>query len=487
MGDNLPVIVVVLPLLAAMVTPALALWRSRWVRYWTLGILSVCSGASIGLLVRVLASGAWRYEFGGWPAPWGIELVVDPLSAGMAVLVSGFALLSAIYGWDCPEPEGRLGPGSFHALYLLLTAGLLGIVLTGDLFNLYVFLEIASLAAYALVAAGAGPKADLAAFRYLIIGSVGALLWVFGVGYVYALTGTLNMADAALLWPAAAGSRAAAVAVSLMVAGLLIKMAVFPMHGWQPDAYASAPPRIMPFVGGVMAKVSAYVLFRVLYFVFQASGAAGSVLDVLGWIGALTVVAGSVLAVSQKDVRRMLAYSSVAQIGYILIGFSVGGRLALTGALLHIINHAVMKSCLFMAAGSVQRRFGSCRIEDFKGLSTVMPKTAAAFSIAALSMIGLPPGCGFFSKWYLLRGTIEAGAWPFVAALVLSSLLSMVYFFRLIEKAYLDGSDEPETKEPITMLVPMMALSAAVVFLGIFNQGVVSSVVDLALPIWGVG
>lgn len=485
LSSHLPALIVVVPLFAAVLAPVIAFFSFRWVRVWSLSALVLSGAASAGALRRVLAEGTWSYHFGGWLPPWGIEYVIDPLSGAVAVLVSSMAVLTALYSWGWEPVEEKLGVGAFHALTLLLTAGLLGIVVTGDLFNLYVFLEIASLATYALVAAG-GNGALLPAFRYLLVGSVGALFWVFGIGYLYALTGTLNMADAQVLWPAVSGSWPAAAAVYLIVAGLAVKMAVFPLHGWQPDAYSSAPAQVMPLVAGVVAKVLAYAMLRVLRFMLEARGQAAGALELLGWAGILTMLAGSVMALGQKDVRRLLAYSSVAQIGYLLIGFSMGGA-ALTGALLHLFNHAVMKSCLFMAAGAVSSRSGSCTLEDFKGLSRKMPWTCGVFAVAALAMVGLPPGCAFFSKWYLLQGAAETGAWHFAAALVAASLLSAVYFFRILEAAYLQEPEAQGRGDPgWTLLAPMLALAAAVVLLGVFNQWVVGRILLPALAPLGV-
>lgn len=485
MTAHLPVLIVVLPLAASVIVPLVSLASAPAAFAVACLALVAAAVASCAALSHVLAHGALRYELGGWAPPWGIEYVADPLSGGVAALITLIALCVVVYA----GPQNRGGPargGMFHSLYLLLVAGLLGIVLTGDLFNLYVFLEISSLAAYALLASG-GIRGTVATFRYLIVGTIAATLYLLGTGYLYALTGTLNMTDMALRLTAVMDTRAYGVAVVLVVVGLAIKAALFPLHGWLPDAYTYAPAAATGFIAAVMAKVSAYALFRVLYFVTPAEGASAQVLTLLGWVSVVAVLAGSVLAMAQHDIRRMLAYSSVGQMGYIVLGMALGTPAALIGALLHLFSHAVMKGCLFLVVGGIRWRTGIYRVSDYAGMGRRMPLTMAAFVVAALAMIGLPPTLGFFSKWYLLSGAVEAGAWLFVAALVLSSLLGVVYFFRVFEVAYLKapetGQGTPPRQElPLHMLAPILVLMAAVLVFGLLNQQVVGGVIRHALP-----
>jgi multicomponent Na+:H+ antiporter subunit D len=438
----------------------------------------------------VLVHGAWHYQLGGWLPPWGIEYVIDPLAGGMALLIGGMALPAVLYagpalsGW----PAGQVG--AFYSLFLLLVTGLLGMVVTGDLFNLYVFLEISSLAAYALLASG-GIRAVVATFRYLLIGTIAATFYLLGVGYLYALTGTLNMADLTALLPTIVTSRAFVVAVAFVAIGLAIKAALFPLHGWLPDVYTYAPASVSGFIAAVMAKVSAYALLRVFVFVLQTEGAAGQALFVLHWTSVVATLAGSILALAQQDLRRMLAYSSVGQMATIVLGMALGTHAALQGALLHMLNHAVMKGCLFLAVGGVQWRTGHTQLAGLVGISQRMPLTMAAFAVAAGSMIGIPPTAGFFSKWYLLTGALEAQAWSALLVLVLSSVLSMVYFFRVLEVAYLRQPAAPvhaprtrprRPELPWSMLLPIVLLATLVVLLGVWNQVIVTQVIQYALP-----
>ena len=476
-------------MIAALVVPLVGWVSARLAHGITVVAPAVALVCAVMALRVALDSGPWHYYLGGWAPPWGIEYVVDPLGGGMAVLVALLATLVAIYAGPHLRALSPRRAAVFNSLFLLLTSGLLGITLTGDLFNLYVFFEISSLAAYALLASG-GERAIVATFRYLLIGTIAASFYLLGIGYLYALTGTVNMADLAMRLPQAGGGSAMTVGVVLIVVGLAIKMAVFPLHGWMPDAYTYAPPPVTMFIAAVMSKVSAYALLRVLFFVLPRTGAVETALSVLSWVAAGGVLAGSVLALAQTDVRRMLAYSSVGQMGYVVLGLSIGNAAALTGALLHIMGHAVAKASLFGAVASLPRDTVQADIAGFAGASRRAPLTMAAFTLAALSLVGMPPTAGFFSKWYLLRGAIEADAWLFAAVLLVSSLLSAVYFFRVIERIYF--APDPAAAEPdrsrrhpevsLRLLGPVITLSAAVLLIGLFNGWFVTTVIRHALP-----
>jgi len=277
------------------------------------------------------------------------------------------------------------------------------------------------------------------------------------------------------------------VGMVLIVVGLAIKMAVFPLHGWMPDAYSYAPPPVTMFIAAVMSKVSAYALIRVLFFVLPRTDAVTTSLSILSWVAAGGVLAGSVLALAQTDVRRMLAYSSVGQMGYVVLGLSIGNAAALTGALLHITAHAVAKACLFGAVGSLSRETAVADVAGFAGASRRAPLAMAAFTVAALSLVGIPPTAGFFSKWFLLRGALEADAWLFAVVLLVSSLLSAVYFFRIIEQIYFvdPGAAEAERsprRPALGLLGPVITLGAAVLLVGLFNGRLVTTVIRHALP-----
>lgn len=440
------------------------------------------------LLQRVVQQGPVRHSLGGWPAPIGIEYVVDGLGAFVVAVIAAIAVIVAVYGREAIRRETPEQEVAFLGMLLTLLLGLTGMVLTGDLFNLYVFFEISALAGYALLAVGSD-QAPLASFRYLLLGTAGASFYLLGIGFLYFLTGSLNMADVARLLPPLANNPAVPVALALIVVGIGLKMAMFPLYGWLPDAYTYACSTTTAVIAPVMTKVAAFALLRVLFFVFGVDLVV-SVLPagpLIAWLSAVGIVAASVMALAQRDVRRMLAYSSIAQLGYIGVGIGLANPLALVGAVLHILNHATMKCCLFLVAGSVAQHTGRLTVREYAGLGRLMPWSFASFTLAALAMIGLPPTNGFFSKWYLLLGTIAAGEWVLVAVVVGSSLLTAVYLFRLLERIYTRplaaGSGTPPVGDVgFALRAPAVALGIAVLVLGLCNAWIVSTVLQPALP-----
>ncbi|HHY05921.1 MAG TPA: monovalent cation/H+ antiporter subunit D family protein [Clostridia bacterium] len=491
MKEQLPALIVIVPLLIALLSPLVAYFSTRLLRGLGLTAAAVSFVSAVGALGHALTKGPWHYYFGNWAPPWGIEYVIDPLSGLMAVLVSFLSLVVLIYTDSFLREEGWLKQGIHYALYLLLTAGLLGMTVTGDVFNLYVFLEISSLSAYGLIASG-GYKATVSAFRYVLVGTVGASFYLLGVGYLYAITGSLNMADLTVRLQPLLDSQAVLIAMVLILVGMGIKMALFPLHGWLPDAYTYSPPAAIPFIAGVMTKVMAYVLLRYFFFIFGVlNGFVPLVLEVVGWIAALGIILASVMAIAQSDFRRMLAFSSVAQVGYIGLGLSLGNMFGFIGAVFHIINHAIMKCCLFLVAGGVKWKTGEHLIEKYAEMSRRMPLTMGAFLLGAFSMVGIPPTAGFFSKWYLILGAIEKDLWIYVVVIILSSLLNAIYFFRVIEQAYLKKAPVAEREKfvedkkpelPATMLVPIVVLGACILVVGILNEPLVSNILLMAFP-----
>jgi multicomponent Na+:H+ antiporter subunit D len=479
----------ILPLLPLLVGAALALVAAIWRPGAARGIAVVATAVSlvaslVGLL-RVVSDGPLRHELGGWPPPIGIEYVLDPLSAYMAAIIGLVGLLIAIYPPATAFDEEPVRGRPLHALVLLLLSGLMGVVLSGDLFHLFVFIEIYALATYPLVALG-GHRGVLAALRYLLLGTIGSGLYLLGVGFVYFSTGTLNMADASIALAPLADNPATLGALALMVIGLGLKMALFPLHVWLPDAHASAPPGVAALLAAVQVKAAAYALLRIVHDVFGPAYLAGggvTITTALTWFGAAGIVVGSVLAIRQPDVKRMLAYSTVAQLGYIGVGIGLGTPLAIVAALLHVLNHAVMKSGLFLAVGGVLDQTGLKVIARYAGLGRRMPLTMGGFALLSLSMVGIPPLAGFWSKWYLIVATLEAGAWPLAVVVGLSSLLTAVYFLRLFERIFVLAPEEQvvaEAEEPRAAIVlPVLVLAALVVAIGL-GQGVLVS--EVLLP-----
>lgn len=472
-----------LPLLIGSVVALLAgLWRASAARVVAVTATALSLVVSVIGLLQVLADGPLRHELGGWPPPIGIEYVLDPLSAFLAIMIALVGLLIAAYppsvAFACTPVRGQ----PLHALVLLLLTGLMGVVLSGDLFHLFVFIEIYALASYPLVALG-GERGMLAALRYLLLGTIGSGLYLLGVGFVYFSTGTLNMADASAHLAGLVGDPAAMGALALIVIGLSVKMALFPLHVWLPDAHSAAPPGVAALLAAVQVKAGAYALIRIVHGVFGAAFLAGSDLPVtaaLTWFGAAGIVVGSVLAIKQADIKRMLAYSTVAQLGYIGVGIGLGTPLAIVAAVLHVLNHALMKSGLFLAVGGILDRTHLKTIARYAGLGRRMPITMGAFAILALSMVGIPPLAGFWSKWYLIVATLEEGRWSLAAIVGLSSLLTAVYFVRLFERIFVLAPEEPvvaEATEPrATIVTPVVVLAALIIAVGLGQATLVSEV-----------
>ena len=431
----------------ALVIPVMARGRCRLA--FPLALLGVAASttASAWSVATVLDSGTLRYDLGGWAPPLGIEYVVDHVAAFVSLVVTSVATLVVISTrrWVDREAGDRLG--SYYGLVMLLIAGLVGMVVTGDLFNLFVFLEISSLAAYALVFMG-GRRGMIAGFRYLIVGSVGGSFYLLGVGFLYFTTGTLNMADTKELLTDDATARSVQAGAVFIFAGLGLKMALVPMHLWLPDAYTFAPSSVNSLIAPVMTKVAAYSMIRMFLSVFPDGYLTDMVpvADALLWLGLLGIAYGSIAAASQKDLRRMLAYSSISQLGLIAVGIGLATPLGMVAALLHVMNHAVMKATLFLSAASVRFSARTTEVNGMTGLGRQMPLTMIAFTMGAIAMVGIPPTAGFFSKWYAVQASVESGQWVAVGVILSSTLLTAVYLFRVLERIYL----RPAQPDPLT-------------------------------------
>jgi multicomponent Na+:H+ antiporter subunit D len=483
--ELLPILPLLPLLVGAVVALLVALWSPAAARVVAVVATASALVASLVGLLSVVSDGTLRHEIGGWPPPIGIEYVLDPLSAFLASTIALVGLLIAVYppttAFGCDPMRGQ----PLHALVLLLLTGLMGVVLSGDLFHLFVFIEIYALATYPLVALG-GDRGVLAALRYLLLGTIGSGLYLLGVGFVYFSTGTLNMADASLALAGLSDNPATLGALALIVIGLALKMALFPLHVWLPDAHSSAPPGVAALLAAVQVKAAAYALLRIVHDVFgpaYLTGGGIAVTTALTWFGAAGIVVGSVLAIRQTDIKRMLAYSTVAQLGYIGVGIGLGTPLAIVAALLHVLNHAVMKSGLFLAVGGILDRTHLKTIARYTGLGRRMPLTMGGFALLSLSMVGIPPLAGFWSKWYLIVATLEDGVWPLAVIIGLSSLLTAVYFLRLFERIFVLAPDEPivaEATEPrAAIVIPVLVLAGLVVVIGL-GQGVL--VREVLLP-----
>jgi len=481
-SQNLPALLVVVPMLLAPIAALLNRSGPAWVV--AAGGSWFAFGAAVQLLRRVMTEGVIVYSLGGWAAPIGIEYRIDMVSAFVTVIVTSIAAVGVIYARVSVADEiSEDRHALFYAAFLLNVCGLLGIAITGDVFNVFVSLEISSLSAYSMIALGHDRRAFTAALQYLIMGSVGATFIVIGIGLLFVMTGTLGMMDLAQripeVWASGEGDRTIAVAFTFLTVGVTLKLALFPLHLWLPNAYTYAPSAVTGYMAATSTKVMVYLLMRFFFTVFgeQFSFDRMQLDMVLMPLALVAILAMSLVAIYQTNVKRLLAFSSVAQIGYMVLGISLGSVLGVAAGIIHLFNHALMKGALFMAMGCVMYRIGSVRIEDMKGLGKAMPWTMAAFVGAGLSMIGVPLTVGFISKWYLVQAALAQGSW-FVAAIVMvGSLMALIYIWKVIEVAYFERrEDEDEIQEaPLSLLVPTWALVAASFWFGI-DAGTTSQV-----------
>jgi multicomponent Na+:H+ antiporter subunit D len=488
MSQTLALIVVV-PMLGAAIAALLPAGRLPWllataVSWYMLAAAAVLAGQAMDL-------GMLSYAMGGWAPPFGIEYRLDPANALLALLIAGLAAVvmpfaSRSLASEVPEEKSPY----LYAALLLFLAGQMGIAVTGDAFNVFVFLEISALATYTLIALGRDRRALTASFSYLIMGTVGATFFLIGVGLLYAMTGTLNMADLAERIPMVAETRTVHTAYAFILVGVCLKLALFPLHLWLPNAYTYAPSAVTALMAATATKVAVYLLIRFMYTVFGAdfSFTEMPTLYLLVPLAVVGLLSTSVVAIGQDKIKRMLAYSSVAQIGYMVLGIGMATSAGLTAALLHVFNHALMKGALFMALGCIAIRFGTSQIEVFRGLGRRMPWTMAAFVAGGMSLIGVPLTVGFVSKWYLVLAAIELGWWPIVAVIIVGSLLAVVYIWRVVEVAYLQPADDDSRCEaPLSMLVPTWILILANFWFGIDTRVTVGLAERAAAMLSGAG
>jgi multicomponent Na+:H+ antiporter subunit D len=483
MSELLPALLIVLPIVGATLPLGVGLLRENV--GWSIAalVLSVEAGLAAWLAAAVYGGeGAARIvhvlggeTFGRRGATEnfvvGIELVADAFSGLMVLLVAGVALGVLAFA-------RRGGPrgNAFYSGYLLLTGGLMGLFLTGDLFNLFVFLEIVGLTTYGLVASDRDAESAVAALKYLVIGTTGASLYLIGVGYLFLRTGALNMVDVSRSlageprWIDGAlyGDPLVLAAFGFVAVGLMTKAAIYPLHTWQPDAYAAAPDAVTVYISALVSTGGAYAFARVTWTVFTpeffAVGQNARILELVIVLACLSVVLGSGLAAMQRRLKRLFAYSSVSQFGLIVIGVCVavhpaGGtqatRLAVYGVVIHLLGHGLIKGGLFATVGALARGTGARRVQKYAGLAKRRPFLSGSMAVLGLAIVGVPPTIGFLGKWYLAVGALNTELWPVIFVVFASTLLTLLYVGRLLETLYFDGpaegaapAAEPEPEGP---------------------------------------
>ena len=472
--SHLPALQVVVPMLSA---PLIILLQPRGLAWAGATAAALASFAiAVALTIAVLGGQTQVYAMGGWPAPYGIELAVDSFSALVLLVVTGAgagALLAARPSIDQQiEPERQ---PLFYSAWLLAMSGLAGIVVAADAFNIFVFMEISSLASYVLIAGGPDRRALPAVFKYLIMGTIGATFYLIGVGLIYMMTGTLNLADMEARLGDVTELNPILVAAGFITIGLALKAAVFPLHVWLPNAYTQAPHMITVFLAACATKVAIYVLIRFDYMVFQAK------LDdhdaqfalFLMPLAILGILVASAVAMFEGHLKRLLATSSVAQIGYILLGASFVSESGLAASAMHIFNHALAKGGLFLAVACLAFHYRDLRLDQLAGAAARMPFTSAALVVCGFSLIGIPGTAGFISKWLLITAALETGplGWLLVAVILVSSLMAVVYIWRIVETLYFSDTDQSDiavSEAPYQLLLVTWLVALLNIGFGLF-------------------
>ena len=472
---HLPILQVILPMLCA---PLVVLLQPRGLAWMATAAVCVVSFAiAINLAVLVLVGETLTYELGGWVPPFGIALQIDALSALLLLILTGAASAAIIGCHDSlnQQIEEHRQP-LFFAAWLLLLAGLAGMVVTADAFNIFVFMEISSLAGYVLIAGGPDRRALLAVFKYVIMGTIGATFYLIGVGLVYMMTGTLNLDDMAVRVPQVADQSPILFAAAFITIGLALKAAMFPLHVWLPNAYTHAPHAVTVFMAACGTKVAVYILVRFDFMVFQPGDVYHSIQFSLFLMpfALLGIVVASAVAMFEGQIKRMLAFSSVAQLGYILLGASLLSQDGLTASFNHMFNHALAKTALFLSVACLSLRFMDLRIDQLAGAAKQMPLTAAAFVIGGLSLIGIPGTAGFISKWLLIEALMDRGGQGLlmVAIVLISSLMAVVYVWRTVEVLYFKPATQnvveaKHTEAPLLMLGTIILIAAMNILFGV--------------------
>lgn len=495
---KLPFLCVIITLTACFCMPVLARWKKDFCAPLATLVAGIIFVITLVIGYYVNQGEIIRYAVSGWAPPWGIEIVVEPLSSLMLMLISGICFLILIYSFHSIKHElEHKVTGWYYTAFLLCMAGMMGLVISNDIFNMYVFVEVTGISACALVAAKGTRQATEAALKYLLLATIGSGFILFGIGFLYMITGNLNLTFIAqelalvkdsypfLLWTS----------LSFFVVGFGVKAALFPMHLWLPDAHSSAPSPSSAVLSSLVVKVYIIAFLKILLIAFGLEIFHETFIrHLIITLSVTAMLAGSFFAFVQIELKRRLAYSTVAQIGYIFLGIGLGTTWGLAAGILHIVVHAFMKACLFLCAGAVYYQTGTKHVNQFAGMGHKMPITMGAFTIASFSMVGIPLFGGFISKYGLALGSLEADLPLLILVIIISGLLNATYYFPIIGQAYfsqdenLDQTSHKGTKVfqrdqvPLSMLIPIAIFALGIIYLGIF-PGVVLEFINKSVAL----
>lgn len=472
-SSHLPLLQVVIPLLAA---PVCVILHNKTLGWCLATLVSLVSFIIACTLFGQAASGeSITYAIGGWAAPAGIEYHLDRLTAFLLVIITGlaaFILIGARVNLENEIAADRLY--LFYTAFLLNLTGLLGVIMTADAFNVFVFIEIASLSSYAMISISKDRRSLYAAYKYLILGTIGASFILISIGLLYGLTGSLNIYDLHDRLADIENERTLATALVFFTIGIGLKAAIWPLHLWLPDAYSYSPSIVSTFLAGTSTKVFIYVLVRFLYSLFGVEFSFGvtGLQYLLMIMAVVAIMYGSIQAIRQDSIKRLLAFSSIAQIGYMVLGISLATAAGLAAGLIHVFNHAIIKVTLFLCVANIIYYTGTDSLKQLGGIGKKMPLTMGLMVIAGLSIIGVPLTAGFISKWFLIKAAMANGYWLLIGVVVFSSILAVVYTWKIIEAAYFSdaagaGPVIQDKPIPYSMYAALIIFTSACVYFGL--------------------
>ena len=488
-NEHLPAILVTLPILSSIIV---MLFRNATFSWIVTSIsCTITAFFSIILYLDVYNSGVISYAMGGWEPPIGIEYRIDLLNALLISLISIASSLIILYARrSLKEEAGNNKQSTFYSMYSLCLAGLIGILSTGDAFNAFVFLEISSLATYIMISIGHNKRALVAAYQYLIMGTIGATLYVIGVGLIFVITGSLNLVDISNQMENIELLRPVYAALAFITVGISLKIALFPLHAWLPNAYAYAPSVGTAFLSSTATKVAIYLLLKYVFLVFGYELIYSNILfsTVIIVLSIAAMFGASLVAIFQSNIKKLFAYSSISQIGYITLGVGIANYNGLIGSTVHIINHSIIKAAIFLVIGCLIFQIKDMSIVRLSGLGKRMPLMATCLTLSSISLIGIPGTVGFVSKWYLVVGAIEKGWWIVVLAIAISSILALIYVGRIIEIMWFQEPEDSEISKfpniPIEMTIITVILTLATIYFGVdtrFTAGLATLAVENVL------
>ncbi len=459
-----PVLFIAIPLLAAFVIPLVGYLWKELVRLIPGLVLAYLLILSISLMGYVMEHGTIVQQIAGWAPPWGINLVFSPLTGLLTTIMVFIGFVIWVYSYRFKNVDFEEGK-KYFILFLMLVTGSVGIVLTGDIFNQFVFIEITSIAGYALTAFYRGRDSAEASFKYLMIGSLSSMFLLLAVALIYSQLGTLNMADIAskshLMPP-----EFKILALIFFIVGLGIEAEMFPLNGWAPDAYAQAPGPVGAAFAGIVVKAGVYAVIRIIFTLFDVHGTH----EFLIVIGLVTLLIAEMAAIRQDRLKRMLAYSSIGQMGLVLIAFGIGTEAGIFAALFLMFNHAVTKTLLFLSGSYLVYNSTDKYISEVNGMGKYLPFTAVLFSLGAIAIVGMPPFAGFWSKWSVLSAAAHEGMFMIIGLILLVSIVEMVYYFRVVNRVFFfKKQDHVEPKRPTyNAILAMLTLGIIILAVGFY-------------------